>query len=162
MPIAVGRMVRPAVVVDDARSGRTRRVPWVPDGVNLLVFPHPTCQECAAFLRRISAEAGRFADWGVRLRAVGSDPAHTRELVDELDCEVLDDPEGRLHRAVEVIPTQAAVVVLDVHGQVYYSRDLDGHEMPLVDDLFQEARFPALQCPECDTPDVPSQSFPLG
>lgn len=157
MPLAVGHVLR-AAEVEDARTGRTRRVPFPPDGVNVLVFPHGDCRTCTTFLRDLEGRRDGFDVWGCSLRAVTADGAVAQSLLDAVDLPVLVDPGGRLHDAAAVTGGSAAVLVLDVHGQVFFGRDLDDHGFPSVEELVSEARFPALQCPECDTPDVPSQA----
>lgn len=156
MPLQVGELVA-TTTVRDVRAGRDKRVPWRPDGVSVLVFLHTGCGDCAAFLHLLDDGAARFATWGARLRVVTTDAQRAQRLAERVDLDVLLDEGGQLHRALEVSEAGAALLVLDVHGQVFFSSDLEDHDFPPLDDLFQEARFPALQCPECETPDVPSR-----
>lgn len=156
MPVAVGSLVR-ATATDRSR-GRQVQFPWVPYGVSVLVFVHASCVACDEFVERLADQGERFRSWGstvwvvggnVGVRPHGDGIGTARELVDEAD---------ELHVATGVGDGEAAVLVLDVHGEVYFSVDVSEHDFPSVEALFAEARFPALQCPECETPDVPSRS----
>lgn len=147
-----------ATATDARRPHQEVRFPWVPHGVSVLVFVHASCADCDGFVARVAECGNRFRNWGSTVWVVDgkvTSPAGgvrlgpVRELVDE---------KGELHAAADIAPGEAAVVVLDVHGEVYFSADGSDHDFPSTEALFEEARFPALQCPECDTPDVPSQS----
>lgn len=158
MPLDVGELLS-TTPVRDVRSGRHKRVPWRPDGVSVLVFSHLGCDDCASFLDQLDDDAERFGTWGARLRTVTTDEQRAHHLTERIGFDVLLDVDGRLHQALDVSEGAADVLVLDVHGQVFYSADLDDHDFPEIEELLEEARFPALQCPECETPDVPSQAL---
>lgn len=158
MPLEVGALL-PTRTVRDHRTGRETRVPWRPDGGSVLILPHTGCGECASFLEALDDAAGRFAGWA-RLRAVVMDESEADGLAENLAMDVLLDQAGALREGLKVTTGGAAVFVIDVHGQIFLSADLDRHDIPAMNDLALEARFSALQCPECETPDIPSQAAP--
>lgn len=153
----VGSILRPSRVID-LRTGSQKRIPWTPFGVSVLLFAHPSCGSCEAFAEALDQNASRFTDWGSSLWLVPADTASGDETGSTGSVGVFLDREGELRGSAGVAADDAAVVVIDVHGQVFYSQDLTDHDFPAMDDLALEARFPALQCPECETPDVPSQA----
>lgn len=157
MPASVGSIVR-ATAMDPQRD-REIRFPWPPYGVSVLVFVHADCVHCGAFLQSLDEHGHHFHNWGSTVWVAHSEvaPAPAESTSFATVREVVDQT-GRLHTAAEVDQDQPAVLILDVHGQVYFSEGVTDHVFPDVDDLLVEARFPALQCPECDTPDVPSQA----
>lgn len=157
MPLRVGAVLSTRSVRDE-RTGRPRRVPWRPDGVSVLILPHKRCADCTAYLSTLDDDE-RFAAWA-RLRAVTQDQQQADELVERFTLDVLFDEDGDLREGLGVTPASAGLLVLDVHGQVFFSSDLDDHRFPDPDELLVEARFPALQCPECETPDIPNGTFP--
>lgn len=156
MPAHVGSIVRATAM--DAHRHRQVQFPWPPYGVSVLVFVHAHCASCDAYVRDLETHGQRFRDWGSTVWIAHRDPIP--EPTGERRAGVRDvvDPTGALHAAAQVNKDHAAIVVLDVHGEVYFARDVTDHTFPDFDELFQEARFPALQCPECETPDVPSQT----
>lgn len=159
MTTPVGGMFRDATA-EDLRTGRRRRIPYPPDGVTVLVVLPGDHPNGAALARDLDDDRVRFANWGITVRVVLAD--HHRDLpawLESRHVQVLRDRDGQVHRSAGVEPGFGALLVLDVHGEVYYSRDLDDGAVPTVDEVFREARFPALQCPECETPDVPSASI---
>lgn len=158
MPTPAGAMFREATA-EDVRAGRPRRIPFPTDGVNVLVILPDDHASGAALVRDLDADRRRFANWGITIRVVlADDHRPLPSWLASREVQVLRDDEGQVHRSAGVEPGDGALLVLDVYGQVYFSRDLDEDALPTVDELFREARFPALQCPECETPDVPSAS----
>lgn len=158
MPLDVGALLS-TTTVRDHRTDREKLVPWRPDGVGVLLLPHPGCRRCRRFLHALDGAAEQFSSWG-RLRAVTTEASAADQLVEEVGFDVLLDAAGDLRRGLEVAGEAAAAVVLDAHGQVFFATDLDEHDFPPIDDLLVEARFAAVQCPECETPDIPSQIAP--
>jgi hypothetical protein len=155
---AEGTVIRSSRVTD-VRAGRQRRVPWTPLQVSVLFFGHPTCAACERFAQALDRHLDDFAAWGVSAWLVEPDQAVLAAQLGRLrGVGLVADTGAELSDAVGIAQGGAGVVVLDGHGQVFYSRGLDDHDFPSIDALVVEARFPALQCPECDSPDVPGVS----
>lgn len=154
----VGSILRPSRVTD-LRTGREKRIPWTPHGVSVLFFGHAGCGECEGFTRALGGNVDRFVDWGSSVWSVEVDRSEVPDASAPAgSVGVLLDRQGELRAAAGLGADDAALLVIDVHGQVFYSRSVDGHDFPTIDELALEARFPALQCPECDTPDVPGRA----
>jgi hypothetical protein len=123
---------------------------------SVLVFPHPGCAACARYLQELDGAAGELDPWDGRAFAV-PDEAGREDLARELSMPVVTRG-GRL-RALAGIPGDGAhVLVADRFGLVYRSEAVGpAHELPPLDDLVAEARYIAIQCPECGVPDHPSR-----
>ena len=155
MVLREGSILRPTHVID-ARTGAEKRIPWTPLGVCVIFFPHPGCGSCATFAEALDRDASLFTDWGSTVWFVATNAAGIPDRIERSGKLGLWIDDGRLHAAAGLAHDEGAVLVIDVHGQVFYSQHVDdAHGFPSLGDLALEARFPALQCPECDTPDVP-------
>lgn len=123
---------------------------------SVLVFPHPRCDGCRAYVARLAALADRLDAWGGRVLPVVPAAAQAHDLHQQAGSLVLVDADGRCRAGAGLAPDTAAVVVADRFGTVYRSvSGGDGHELIEPDELFEEVRYMGSQCPECGVPDEP-------
>jgi hypothetical protein len=124
-----------------------------PHRATVLVLPHAgECEACRRYVELTLREA-RLDPWSATLVTVAPDEASVAFLA-PVAPRVALDPSFR--RACGVADGRAAVLVADRHGQIWEQTVTDGHtDLPGPDQLEQDVRFIAIQCPECDVPDVP-------
>lgn len=117
----------------------------------ILVLAHPLdCDGCRAYLASLDDAAAGLDRWGARALAVVPDDGDGGRL----GYPVVHDDSG-LRGRFGVAADDVAVVVADRHGEVWAAYRDSGHEdLPAVDDLEQDVRFIAIQCPECEVPDT--------
>ena len=123
---------------------------------SVVVFPHPRCEGCLAYLLRLDERADDLAVWGSRPLAVPVDEAEARALAQQLSFPVLLDHDARLRRGAGTRTDAAAVLVADRFGTVYRSDRVGrDHRLPGDREIVEEVRFIGSQCPECGVPDEP-------
>lgn len=121
-----------------------------------LVFLHPQCDACTAYVARLEGIADRLDAWGGRVLPVATDAGQAQALHRQTGSLALVDAGGRCRAGTGLAPDTAAMVVADRFGTVYRSVvDSGGHELIEPDELFEEVRYMGSQCPECGVPDEP-------
>jgi hypothetical protein len=123
---------------------------------SVLVFVHPDCDACRAYVERLEGWADRLAAWGGCVLVVAADHSQARSLALAVDSTVLCDADGRARGGAGLSPHGAAVVVSDKFG-IVYRVELAGahHEFLDPGELLEEIRYMGSQCPECGVPDDP-------
>lgn len=123
---------------------------------SVLVFPHPRCAGCSAYIARLDALGDRLGAWGGRVLPVAGDAEQAQDMRQQTGSRVMVDADGRARAGMGLPAEAAAVVIADRFGTVYRSvLDGDGHELIEPDELFEEIRYMGSQCPECGVPDEP-------
>ena len=119
----------------------------------IMLLPHPDCVQCDAYLRQVSTERARFLRWSAMAITIVADTSEADRVSAFVDLPVAADPALRHRWRLE---DTAAVVVADSHGEIWdRAMAADGHILPDVDDIEEDVRFIAIQCPECDVLDIP-------
>ena len=144
----------PAVTLDEA-GGRSVDVRRGRHDSLVLVFPHPHCEACRTFLGGLGDLARALSVWDGQPMAVVGDVDEARATTAPGSPHVLVDARGQARRDAGIPADGAAVLVGDRYGTVYRADAVgDDHGFPTVDELVTEARYIAVQCPECSVPDL--------
>ena len=134
-------------------DGATIAVRPSPARAVIMLLPHAGCGDCDAYLRQVSQGRARFLRWSAVAITVVAHPSEADRLAAFVDLPVAADGALRHRWGLD---EAAAVVVADSHGQVWdSSMAADGHNLPDVDDIEEDVKFIAIQCPECDVLDIP-------
>jgi hypothetical protein len=69
---------------------------------------------------------------------------------------VLADAQGKVRTRMGLEPHQAAIMIADRWGQIYFIGQADrAGELPATEEVEEWLKFLATQCPECGVPDEP-------
>ena len=137
-----------------AADGKTILLRQSPHRAIILVFVHPGgCHDCRAYISGLDEQAARFRRWSAAV-VILVDESSDDALTDSVGGRVVVDDTMRARCGIP--DDHVAVVVVDRHGQVWESAtEQDHRQLPAAEELEQDVRFIAIQCPECDVPDVP-------
>lgn len=134
-------------------EGATITVRPSPSRAVIMLLPHPDCVQCDAYLRQLSQERARFLRWSAVAVTIVADTSEADRVSAFIDLPVAADRALRHRWGLE---DTAAVVVADSHGEIWdRSMAVGGHTLPGVDDIEEDVKFIAIQCPECDVLDIP-------
>ncbi|HEY8341373.1 MAG TPA: hypothetical protein VIK95_16000 [Egibacteraceae bacterium] len=117
------------------------------------VVCHPGCADCADLTADLDRAAGDLRAWDALPAAIVTDRDDACRLAADLSLTVLVDDGGRARAGIGVGAEGGAVLVADRFGTVYRIDPLRAdHRRPSVAELETEARYVAIQCPECSVP----------
>ena len=148
-PVAVGDRLPVSTVV--TADGDTVLLRPSARSATILVLAHPSeCEDCAAYLRALDEGSESLDRWAARPVAVTPDA----DQAGRLGYPAVHD-DGALRRRFRAADEDVVVLVADRHGEVWATWSTPDHaQLPALDALGQEARFIAIQCPECEVPDT--------
>lgn len=152
--ISVGERL-PAVTLEPV-AGQPLDLRRTPHESSVLVFVHPGCGDCRAYLEGLEGWAERLRAWGGQVLVVVESRAAARTMTRVVSSTVLCDPDGGARVGTGLAADEAAVIVADKFGTVYRVVSTGGgHDLPEPGELLEEIRYLGSQCPECGVPDDP-------
>lgn len=144
-------------------TGRRLDFRWARTGW-VVVIPHArACAPCAALLDEVAAVADDLRAWDARAVVLaasddGQLPGTSGpgpEQAERTGIETVIDFDGELRAAADIAGDEAAVLVADRYGVIWYADVSHGHDLPAPEELVERAKYLAIQCPECETLDDP-------
>jgi hypothetical protein len=154
----------PPLVLDSATGADAVRLREPAAGAPVILRLPAEPEPWLEYARSLAADPAAYRNWSGRLIvAIAGDGDAASRAANALAgkgqpplARVIVDPEGELGNAIRAPSSQAALVIADRWGLVYFTRSAESPEaLPAPAEIEEWLRFLATQCPECGVPDEP-------